>query len=27
MYLTGLLPLVRDSYADHAARLISTGPA
>lgn len=27
MYLTGLLPLVRDSYADHAARLISTTPA
>jgi hypothetical protein len=27
MYLTGLLPLVRDSYADHAARLVSTTPA
>jgi hypothetical protein len=27
MYLTGLLPLVRDSYADHAQRLISTASA
>ncbi|MEO8476910.1 MAG: hypothetical protein ABI572_07640 [Actinomycetota bacterium] len=27
MYLTGLLPLVRDAYADHAARLISTTPS
>jgi len=27
MYLTGLLPLVRDAYADHAQRLISTTPA
>jgi hypothetical protein len=26
MYLTGLLPLVRDSYADHSSRLISTSP-
>jgi hypothetical protein len=26
-YLTGLLPLVRDAYADHAQRLISTTPA
>ena len=27
MYLTGLLPLVRDAYADHAQRLISTTAA
>jgi len=27
MYLTGLLPLVRDSYDDHAARLVSTASA
>jgi len=27
LYLTGLLPLVRDAYADHAQRLISTTPA
>lgn len=27
MYLTGPLPLVRDSYVDHAARLISTTPS
>ena len=27
LYLTGLLPLVRDAYADHAQRLISTAAA
>lgn len=27
LYLTGLLPLVRDAYADHAQRLISTTTA
>ena len=24
-YITGLLPIVRDSYSEHAARLVSTG--
>ena len=24
-YITGLLPIVKANYADHAARLISTG--